>query len=155
MKTKLLNEENGQRSFAIVFDKGDELITGLKDFAKQNDLHGSHFTAIGAFSQVTLGYFQRDKLEYKKIPVNEQVEVLSLVGNIVKKDSGSKTHAHGVVGRENGTTLGGHILEAYVWPTLEVFLVEEPAYIQRKVDEKTGLALIDLEPEANMEKMNK
>jgi predicted DNA-binding protein with PD1-like motif len=145
MKTKLLNEENGQRTFAIVFEKDDEMISGLENFTKEKQLFGSHFTAIGAFSRATLGYFQRDKLEYKKIPVEEQVEVLSLVGNIARKGAGYKVHAHVVVGRSDGSTLGGHILEARVWPTLEVVLVEELAYLRRTVDEKTGLALIDLE----------
>ena len=54
-------------------------------------------------------------------------------------------HAHVVLGRSNGSTLGGHIQEARVWPTLEVILSEEPAYLRRTIDETTGLALIDLE----------
>lgn len=145
MKTKLLNQENGQRTFAIVFDKGDEMISGLKGFTEEQQLFGSHFTAIGAFSGVTLGYFQRDRMEYKEIPVNEQVEVLSLVGNIAAKGDDYKVHAHVVVGRSDGSTLGGHILKAEVWPTLEVTLVEEPGYLRRTIDEKTGLALIDLD----------
>lgn len=145
MKTKLLNQENGQRTFAIVFDRGDEMISGLEQFSNDQQLLGSHFTAIGAFSQVTLGYFQRENMEYKNIPVGEQVEVLSLTGNIAMKGDAYKIHAHGVLGRADGSTLGGHIQEGRVWPTLEVILVEEPAYLRRTIDEKTGLALIDLE----------
>lgn len=145
MKTKLLHKENGQRTFAIVFEQGDEMIKGLKEFSKEQQLLGSHFTAIGAFSQVTLGYFQRENMEYKNIPVNEQVEVLSLVGNIASKGDDHKVHAHVVLGKSDASTLGGHIQDAKVWPTLEVVLVEEPAYLKRTIDEKTGLALIDLE----------
>ena len=145
MKSKLLSWENGPRTFAIVFEPDDEMIAVLKAFAKEQQLTGTHFTAIGAFSQVTLGYFQRENMEYKSIPVNEQVEVLSLVGNIAMKGDDYKVHAHVVLGRSNGSTLGGHIQEARVWPTLEVILSEEPAYLRRTIDETTGLALIDLE----------
>lgn len=145
MKSKLLNWESGPRTFAIIFEQGDELMAGLDEFAKQQQLTGSHFTAIGAFSQATLGYFQRDKMEYKEIPVNEQVEVLSMVGNIALKEDDYKVHAHVVLGKSDGSTLGGHIQDAKVWPTLEVILVEEPAYLKRTIDETTGLALIDLE----------
>ena len=144
MKTKLLNQDNGQRTFAIVFDKGDDMISGLEKFTKEHQLLGSHFTAIGAFSQVTLEFFQRENMKYIKIPVNEQVEVLSLTGNIAMKGEGYKIHAHVVLGRADGSALGGHIFEAQVWPTLEVILMEEPAYLRRTIDEKTGLALIDL-----------
>lgn len=144
MKTKLLNKDNGQRTFAIVFEMDNEMISGLERFTKEQQLLGSHFTAIGAFSRVTLEFFQRENMEYKKIPVNEQVEVLSLTGNIAIKGDGYKVHAHVVLGRADGSALGGHIQEARVWPTLEVVLVEEPAYLRRTIDEETGLALIDL-----------
>src|SRR5688572_33282836 len=105
MKTKLLNQDNGQRTFALVFDKGDDMISGLEKFTKEQQLLGSHFTAIGAFSQVTLEFFQRENMKYIKIPVNEQVEVLSLTGNIAMKGEGYKIHAHVVLGRADGSAL--------------------------------------------------
>lgn len=144
MIAKLLNEQDGERTIALIFDKGDEFISILKEFAGEQHLAGSHFTAIGAFSDVTLGYFDRQMMEYKKIPLHEQVEVLSLVGNIALSEGEPKIHAHAVVGKADTTTRGGHILEAYVWPTLEVIVVESPRYLRRKMDKETGLALIEL-----------
>ena len=137
MEAKLIHEQHGQRTIAIVFDKGDEFMSQLKEFAKKQKLTGSQFTAIGAFSDVTLGFFDRQTMEYKKIPLNEQVEVLSLMGNIALNQDEPKVHAHAVVGRADGTTRGGHVLEARVWPTLEVIVVESPVHLQRK----TGLTL--------------
>jgi len=145
MEAKLIQEEQGQKTIAIIFNKGDEFISRLTEFAKRQKLTGSHFTAIGAFSGVTLGYFDRNKLEYQQIPLNEQVEVLSLTGNIALDSDEPKVHAHVVVGRSDATTRGGHIMEAYVWPTLEVIVVEEPKGLQRRMDKETGLALIDFE----------
>jgi predicted DNA-binding protein with PD1-like motif len=81
-------------------------------------------------------------MEYIKIPVNEQVEVLSLMGNIALNDGKPKIHAHGVVGKSDGTTRGGHVLAAHVWPTLEVIVTESPKDLQRATDKETGLALI-------------
>src|SRR5947207_4748555 len=133
-----------QNTFALIFDKGDEFISVLTSFAKEKDLGGSHFTAIGAFRTVMLGYFDRDKKDYKKIPIEEQVEVLSLVGDIVLKDGTPQVRAHVVVGKSDGTAHGGHILEARVWPTLEVVVTESPRHLRRKFDAESGLALIDL-----------
>ena len=113
-------------------------------FAKENKLSASHFTAIGAFERVTLGYFERERRDYKRIPINEQVEVLSLVGDIALDEDEPKVHAHVVVGKRDGTAHGGHLLEARVWPTLEVILIESPEHLQRKLDKETGLALISL-----------
>ena len=135
---------NEPQEFALIFDKGDEFINVLTEFAKNNKLGGSHFTAIGAFSEVTLGYFDRQRKDYQKIPIKEQVEVLSLVGDIAMKDGAPTVHAHVVVGRSDGTAHGGHLLAGHVWPTLEVVLSESPSHLCRKTDEETGLALIDL-----------
>jgi predicted DNA-binding protein with PD1-like motif len=141
MRARLLHEQ-GEKTFAVVFDKGDEVVQGLQDFAQQQQLTAAHFTAVGAFSDVTLGYFEREKKDYKKIPLREQVEVLSLVGNIALAKGQPKVHAHVVVGKSDGTAHGGHLLEAHVWPTLEVMLIESPSHLQRHIDEETGLALL-------------
>jgi len=143
VKTKLLQEQ-GQKTYVLVFDTGDEVIAGLLDFARTHDLGGSHFTAIGAFSSLVVGYFDWGKKDYKKIPLDEQVEVLSLVGDITLDEGRPKVHAHVVVGKSDGTAHGGHLLEAHVRPTLEVILVESPQHLRRQPDKASGLPLIRL-----------
>ena len=140
MKSKQLDE----RTYALVFDKGDEVMSSLTEFAEQHRLTAAHFTAIGAFSDVTLGYFERDRKDYRRIPIGEQVEVLSLVGDVARKGEEPEVHAHVVVGKSDGSAHGGHLLEAHVWPTLEVVLTESAAHLRKRVDEQTGLALIDV-----------
>jgi len=142
MKSMVL-EASGARTWALVFDKGDEPVSGLTAFAKSQGLGGAHFTAIGAFSEVTLGYFDRKARDYKKIPLREQVEVLSLIGDVALDRGEPKVHAHVVVGRADGEARGGHLLEARVWPTLEVVLTESPRHLRKRHDPETGLALID------------
>jgi predicted DNA-binding protein with PD1-like motif len=143
MKAKLISDGQ-EKVYVLVFDKGDETMQGLLTFAKEHHLTAGHFTAIGAFSDVTLGYFDRDRKAYKKIPVAEQVEVLSLIGDIALNDGEPKVHAHVVVGRSDGTVRGGHLLEGHVWPTLEVTLEQSAKHLQRESDRETGLALIRL-----------
>jgi predicted DNA-binding protein with PD1-like motif len=142
MKVRMI-EPGAQKTYAVIFDKDEEFIAGLTSWAKEKKLGGSHFTAIGAFREVTLGYFDRGKKNYRKIPVREQVEVLSLIGDIALKDGIPQVHAHVVVGKFDGSAHGGHILEARVWPTLELILTESPKHLCRKYDPETGLALID------------
>lgn len=141
MRSKLLTDA-AEQTWVVVFDAGDEFMSGLLAFATEQQLAASHFTAIGAFSSATLGYFDIARKDYLDIPVDEQVEVLSLVGDIALDGDDPKIHAHVVVGRRDGTTRGGHILEAHVRPTLEVMLVETPGYLRREMDRATGLALI-------------
>jgi uncharacterized protein len=144
MRTKLLNE-NGERVFAVIFETGDDPVAGLTRFADEQKLGASAFTAIGAFSEATLGYFDWEKKDYERIPVKEQVEVLALVGDIALQDGKPKLHAHVVLGRRDGSACGGHLLAARVRPTLEVIVTESPVHLRRKHDPVTGLALIDIE----------
>jgi uncharacterized protein len=144
VKARLLDEQQGNRTFAIVFDKGDEAKAGLTAFARDNQVSAAQITGVGAFSRAVLGYFDRDNKEYKHLPVDEQVEVLSLIGDVALKPDGSpEVHAHVVVGRSDGSTRGGHLLEAHVWPTLEVILTDAPRHLRKTHDAETGLALIN------------
>jgi uncharacterized protein len=143
MKSKLL-DATGQKTFALVFDKGDEVMAGLTAFAKAQKVGAAHFTAIGAFSEVTLGFFDPVRKDYKKMPLNEQVEVLSLIGDLALDGDEPKVHAHVVVGLSDGAARGGHLIDGRVWPTLEVILVESPRFLRKRHDPETGLALIDL-----------
>lgn len=145
MKSKRIHEHGGEKTFVLIFETGDEVTAGLADFARRETLAAAHFTAIGALRDVTLGYFDWEKKEYTRIPLREQVEVLSLVGDVALDEGGKpKVHAHIVVGRFDGSTRGGHLLEAQVRPTLEVVLVESPTHLHRRHDSESGLALIRL-----------
>lgn len=134
---------DGGRIFAVVFDIGDEAAAGLKRFAREQRLLAAHFTALGAFERATLAWWNWETKQYQHLPVAEQVEVLSLVGNITADEQGQPMiHAHCVVGKSDGTTRGGHLVEGYVRPTLEVMITETLGEIRRRTDERTGLKLI-------------
>jgi uncharacterized protein len=145
MRTKLLHEHAGLRTFAVVFDHGDEIIGGLRRFANEHEVNGASLTAIGAVSDLTWGYFDWERKDYIKASLREQLEVLTLTGNVAVEKGEPKIHAHIVLGRADGTAVGGHLLEAHARPTLEVVAIETPSYLRRRVDDETGLTLIDLE----------
>lgn len=143
MQTKLLQHDT-TRTFAVVFDTGEEVTEGLLRFAREHDLSAARLSALGAFERATLAFFDVNDNDYKEIPVDEQVEVITLTGNIARHEGAPKLHAHVVVGLRDGTTRGGHLMEAVARPTLEVMLTETPSYLEREVDEKTGLPLLRL-----------
>jgi predicted DNA-binding protein with PD1-like motif len=124
---------------------GDEAMAELKAFAQTARLNATQFTGIGAFEELTVGFFNPEKKDYNTIVIREQVEVLSLLGDISLKDGEIQLHAHVVVGKADGTAHGGHLMHGIVRPTLELVLIEAPSYLRRKMDLATGLTLIDLE----------
>lgn len=144
MKVMTLQADRQAKRYALIFDKGDEAVALLTAFARQEALSAAQFTAIGAFSRAVLGYFERDRMEYRRIPVPGQVEVVSLLGDVALKGEEPVVHAHAVLGEPDGTARVGHLLEGHVWPTLELVLEESPRHLRKRVDPETGLALIDL-----------
>jgi predicted DNA-binding protein with PD1-like motif len=141
MRSKMLNEK-GERSYVLIFDSGDEPMSLLTRFAEEHGIHAARFTAIGAFSEAVVGYFDWQKKDYEKIAIGEQVEVLALLGDIALAKGKPKVHAHVVLGKRDASAHGGHLLEARVRPTLEVVLTESPAHLVREHDAQSGLALI-------------
>jgi uncharacterized protein len=148
VKAKLLNED-GQRTFALVFDTDDEVADGLLEFAREHGIESAQLTGIGALRDVTFAFFEWTTKEYEDLQLDEQVEVLTLAGDIAVKDGEPALHAHLVVGKRDGTAHGGHLVRAHVRPTLEVILVESPSFLRREIDAETGLPLIRIDDDGN------
>lgn len=141
MRIRQINQS--PRTFAIVFDIGDEAAAGLLDAAKQNNIRGAQIVGIGAFSDVKLAFYDLKSKRYDPIEVREQVEVVSLLGNVAQLQNGeTKIHVHCAVGKRSGSMVGGHLLEGHVKPTLEVILTET-APLLRKQNDEVGLPLLE------------
>lgn len=143
MKSRLLHDAGGQRTFVVVLQTGDEAVACLQAFATRERIAAAQISAIGAFSDAVLGYFDWQKKEYLRNPVTEQLEVASLLGDVaLSADQKPALHMHAVLGRRDGSALAGHLLSGHVRPTLEVILTEQPAHLQKVHDPESGLALI-------------
>ena len=145
MQARQIHEADGQRTFAVVLDAGDEVMACLEAFAAEHGIAAAQITAIGAFSKATLAFWDGARKEYLEIPVEEATEVVAMLGDVsVMEDGKPKLHLHAVLGRRDASTLGGHLLKGTVEPTLEVVLTESPAYLRRVHDPEKGLPLIRL-----------
>ncbi|HEY1649690.1 MAG TPA: PPC domain-containing DNA-binding protein [Terracidiphilus sp.] len=131
------------KTYAVVFETGDEISSGLSQFASEQKLAGSSFKAIGALSSVKLAWLNWKTKKYEpSVVLDEQVELVSLIGDIALKDGKPQVHAHLIVAKSDGTAHGGHLLEAHVRPTCEVVLTESPKHLRKQMDPESGLALI-------------
>jgi hypothetical protein len=145
MKSKLVAESADERTFVLILDPGEEAFSTITGFAEREAVSAASLTALGAFSKAAVGWFDLGNKTYRRIPVAQQCEVLSGIGDIALGDDGKPTlHMHVVLGLSDGSTRGGHLLEGTVLPTLEVTLVETPAHLRRKKRPELGIALIDL-----------
>jgi predicted DNA-binding protein with PD1-like motif len=145
MKYKLISENDGVRQFLLVFDTSDEVAAGLVRFAENQQVAFAVFQALGAFERCTIAFFDLTTNEYEKTELNEQVEVISLIGNIALFEGKPKLHAHVVVGKRDLTAHGGHLMEGHVRPTLEVSLIAFHQHVVRAIDAATTLPLIDID----------
>jgi uncharacterized protein len=135
--------DESPKTFILMFETGEELVDGLLQFAKLQKVSAASFTAVGALSSVRLGWFSWESKRFEpSVTLDEQVELLSLIGDVALKDGEPVVHAHAVIAKKDGTAHGGHLLNATVRPTCEVFLTESPAKLRRFIDPDSGLALI-------------
>jgi len=144
MKSKTL-VEGRERTFVLILDSAEEAFGAITKFANQENITGASVTAIGAFERAKVGWFDFDAKKYEPISVDDQCEVLSLLGDIAEGDDGKASlHLHTVLGLSDGSVRGGHLLEGIVRPTLEVTITETAAHLRRKKRPDLGIALIQL-----------
>ena len=141
MKSRQIDQS--PKTFILVFETDDELAKGLIEFAQKEKLSAASFQAVGALRSVRLGWFSWESKRYEpSVTLDEQMELLSLIGDIALNDGEPVVHAHAVIGKQDGTAHGGHLIEAHIRPTCEVILTESPIHLQRHIDQQSGLALI-------------
>jgi hypothetical protein len=141
---KVSEQPNGETVYALIFGKRDEVLSGLTAFATEHRITAGSFTAIGAFQRAKFGWFDLEHQAYKDIPIDQQVEAISFIGNVGLVNGSPQVHTHGSVGLPDGQVRGGHLLEAIVFPTLEVFFTALPHALVKKHDDETALSLFDL-----------
>ena len=144
MKSKVV-EDADVVTYVVVCDPGDEAVSALTQFARAEDLEAAQITAVGGFERATVGWFDPVTRDYRRIPVDEQCELLSLVGDVAEGQDGPILHVHAVLGLSDGTKRGGHLLEGRVFPTLEAIVTEAPAELRKVLHPELGIALIDLD----------
>jgi predicted DNA-binding protein with PD1-like motif len=143
MKSKAI-AGNPERTFVLILEQGEEAFKAITEFANQNGISGASVAAVGAFSRAKVGWFDIEAKRYKPIPVDQQCEVLSLLGDVAQGDDGKASlHLHAVLGLSDGSVRGGHLLDGIVRPTLEVTIVETAAHLRRRKHPDLGLALIE------------
>ena len=146
MKSRKIAGDAGAETRIVILESGEEAFAVLTKFANEAGITAASLTAIGAFENATVGWFDFEKKTYKKIEIAQQCEVLSAIGDVAVGDDGKASlHVHVVVGLSDGTTRGGHLLEGKVRPTLEVVLTDTPVKLRRKKRADLGIALIDVE----------
>jgi predicted DNA-binding protein with PD1-like motif len=141
MRVREVRHQTG-RVLVVVCDKGEEAVATVGAALREQGIRAARVTAVGGFAEAEVGWFDRGAGDYRRIPVAEQVEVLSLLGDVAEQDGAPALHVHAVLGRSDGGTVGGHLLRGQVWPTLEVIISEVTPELAKRVDPETGLALI-------------
>jgi hypothetical protein len=143
MKFKILNQSAQETTYAVIFGSGDEILGGLTQFAEENHIVAARITGIGSIHNGTLAWLNPETKKFRMIHIDQQAEVLSLLGDIAMYQGKPVVHIHMVVGFGDGTAHGGHLLEAHVWPTLEVIVTAYPRPLYKKFDAEKGIAVID------------
>jgi predicted DNA-binding protein with PD1-like motif len=136
---------DGSKDYVLVLARGDEVATALADFAQSEDIAGAHFTAAGAVRDPDVAWFDLSRRQYRAKSFSEQMEVLTLAGDLGRgEDRKTVIHTHVVLGRNDGRAFGGHLIRATVSPRLEVLLTSYPEPIRRRTEAKTDLKVFDL-----------
>lgn len=128
----------------VKLEKGEDLLEALSSIVKKENIKAGFFTGIGALNKVKMGIFVEGK--YEEITIEDELEIVSLLGNVSLKDGKPFVHAHITVSRRDGTAFGGHLLPgSIISVTCEIFLVKLKESLERRFDEELKLYLLNLD----------
>jgi uncharacterized protein len=130
--------------YFLVLDRGDEVLESLTRFATETGVRAATLQGIGAVDRLTLGFYDLATTSYLRESWAEDLEVASVVGNIAVVDGGPFPHVHGVFGRRDFSTIGGHVFEAVVSVTLELTVLTASDPIHRQAVDFCDLKLMEL-----------
>jgi predicted DNA-binding protein with PD1-like motif len=143
VKVKLISADGPTKTYALIFAKGDEVMSGLKEFAVKYHVKSAHFNAIGDASSIKFGWYDITRKMFKVMRIDGFAEITSLAGDITLYNNNPVVHAHISMATEDGLVHGGHLLEAFISPTLQLMMTVEPAPLFKKLDPETGILIID------------
>lgn len=121
------------------FDKGDKVMESLGEIAEKEGIQSGFVSAIGAVNQAELSYYVLEKQAYETVNFEEDFEVLSMNGTLSVVEGSPHQHIHMVLGREDYSTIGGHLQDATVSITLEVHITVLDEEVDRSKDKDTGV----------------
>lgn len=148
LKVKLLSSQGQTKTYMLIFTKGDEVVAGLTEFVKKNNIKSGSYTGIGDALSAKAGWFDYGKKKFKVIPI-DTAEVTSFAGDIAWFKGNPVAHTHMSAAVKDGSVKGGHLIELYCGPTMEIILIEQPTALYKKIDPEFGAALIDPEASGN------
>lgn len=129
------------------FEKGEEVIGQLRQWASHTHIESGFFTGLGAVEYARIGYYDLARREYAFREYDELMEVATCTGNIAVRENEPIVHMHAVLGRQDWTSLAGHIDAMTVGVTLEVFVTGTDITVRRAHDDETGLSLMAFDTE--------
>lgn len=130
------------KTYILSVEKGEELIQVLREFCQENQIEAAAFNALGAAGEVEIAWYDVKAKQYIKSVMQEDLEIVSLTGNISKLGNDYIVHGHGVFSNKEMETKAGHVNRAVISGACEVTLYRFKGTINRAYDEETGLNLI-------------
>ena len=131
-------------TYVIRLEKGDEIIDSLKTLVEKEEIRGGFFYGLGAVKNVSLGYFDVGKKEYKEKSFEQDFELTSMVGDVAFSGEKIIVHAHVTLAGEDFKVVAGHLNKATATATTEIVFNPVEGKLSKKIDPITGLNLMDL-----------
>lgn len=135
-----MNFKKVEEGFLVRLDRGEEVIKTLTDFVRQHDIKGGFIHGLGALESASLGVYDLSTRGYVTKSFREKLEVGMLNGNIARVENSGEVfiHLHAIVGDSSLHSFTGHVFEAVVLGTLEIFVKPLTTEILRKRNDDLG-----------------
>lgn len=134
----------GTQTFVLRLEMGDDILAVLRRFAEAKRIRAGAFEGIGSLSKAKLGHYDFKEKRYTFQVFEDDLEIITLAGNISTVDTAAVPHVHVTLGRRDFTVIGGHLDEGSSANMVEIVLQKLPGRLVKAKDEGVGLNLLQL-----------
>lgn len=131
-------------TLAVRIDRGDEIVSAIRDVCEKEHVRCGSVSGIGAVGHAVVGLYKVEEKQYHSNTFDGEMELTSLLGNVSEKDGQVYLHFHAAFANEEGQVFGGHLNEAVISGTGEIFIQILDGSMGRRLDPETGLNIFDM-----------
>ncbi|MBI2543342.1 MAG: DNA-binding protein [Candidatus Aenigmarchaeota archaeon] len=128
-------------TYIIKLFKGEKIMEYLVKFCEVKKITSGIFHAIGAVLDAEISFYNLKTKEYQWKKFNKPMEITGMTGNVALFEGKPLLHIHLTFSDDKMNVVGGHLKEATVGGTCEIFLTDTKIKMEREYDEETGLKL--------------
>ena len=132
-----------ENTVILRLDPNEKVVDSILKVCQTEQITLGNISGLGAVNEIEIGLYDVEKQCFCPTTLKKSLEMANLTGNVTTQDGQVYLHLHAVFGDVHGNAVAGHLKEAVVSATCEIFISSICGTVERRFDPVTGLNILN------------